>query len=90
MAEANAISVPEIKAARAENPKMRDRDLADKLGISEAQLVAADVGETVTRITADMDRIMPALGRFGDWLVLGGMVVVPVFILLRLLNYRRG
>ena len=31
-----------------------------------------------------------ALGRFGDWLVLGGMVVVPVFILLRLLNYRRG
>lgn len=36
MAEANAISVPEIKAARAENPKMRDRDLADKLGISEA------------------------------------------------------
>jgi hypothetical protein len=31
-----------------------------------------------------------ALGRFGDWLVLGAMVVVPVFILLRLLNYRRG
>ncbi|MEZ5713837.1 MAG: ChuX/HutX family heme-like substrate-binding protein [Paracoccaceae bacterium] len=70
MAEANAISVPEIKAARAENPKMRDRDLADKLGISEAQLVAADVGETVTRITADMDRIMPALGRFGEVMAL--------------------
>ncbi|GAB4357531.1 MAG: DUF6460 domain-containing protein [Oricola sp.] len=31
-----------------------------------------------------------ALGRFGDWLILGAMVVVPVFILLRLLNYRRG
>jgi hypothetical protein len=31
-----------------------------------------------------------ALGRFGDWLILGGMVVVPVFIILRLLNYRRG
>ena len=31
-----------------------------------------------------------ALGRFGDWLVLGAMVVIPVFILLRLLNYRRG
>ncbi|MCI5078230.1 DUF6460 domain-containing protein [Oricola sp.] len=30
-----------------------------------------------------------ALGRFGDWLILGGMVVVPVFILLRILNYRR-
>ncbi|MFZ2099282.1 MAG: DUF6460 domain-containing protein [Oricola sp.] len=31
-----------------------------------------------------------ALGRFGDWLILGGMVVIPVFILLRILNYRRG
>lgn len=31
-----------------------------------------------------------ALGRFGDWLILGAMVVVPVFILFRLLNYRRG
>lgn len=31
-----------------------------------------------------------ALGRFGDWLILGGMVVVPIFILLRVLNYRRG
>jgi Domain of unknown function (DUF6460) len=31
-----------------------------------------------------------ALGRFGDWLILGGMVVIPVFILMRLLNYRRG
>ena len=70
MAEANAVSVEEIKAARADNPKMRDRDLADKLGISEAQLVAADVGETVTRITADMDRIMPALTRFGEVMAL--------------------
>jgi hypothetical protein len=31
-----------------------------------------------------------ALGRFGDWLILGAMVVVPVFIIMRLLNYRRG
>ncbi|PIE13323.1 MAG: hemin-degrading factor [Rhodobacterales bacterium] len=64
------MSVSEIKTARAENPKMRDRDLADSLGISEAQLVAADVGETVTRITADMDRLMPALGRFGEVMAL--------------------
>ncbi len=70
MAEATAISVTEIKAARAENPKMRDRDLADILGISEAQLVAADVGDTVTRITADMDRVMPAIGRLGEVMAL--------------------
>ena len=31
-----------------------------------------------------------ALGRFGDWLALGAMVVIPAFVVLRLLNYRRG
>ncbi len=30
------------------------------------------------------------LGRFGDWLILGASVVVPVFVVIRLLNYRRG
>lgn len=31
-----------------------------------------------------------AIGRVGEYLVLGAAVVIPVFILLRLLNYRRG
>ncbi|MDZ7824122.1 MAG: DUF6460 domain-containing protein [Ahrensia sp.] len=31
-----------------------------------------------------------ALGRFGDWLILGASVVIPVFLILRVLNYRRG
>ncbi|MEL6435905.1 MAG: DUF6460 domain-containing protein [Pseudomonadota bacterium] len=31
-----------------------------------------------------------ALGRFGDWLVIGASVVIPAFIVLRILNYRRG
>jgi putative hemin transport protein len=31
----------EIRQARRDNPKMRERDLAAQLGISEAQLVAA-------------------------------------------------
>ena len=30
-----------------------------------------------------------ALGRVGDYLLLGAVVVVPVFILIRLLSYRR-
>ena len=30
-----------------------------------------------------------ALGRFGDWLILGATIVVPAFIIIRLLNYRR-
>ena len=31
-----------------------------------------------------------ALGQFGDYLLLGGAVVVPVFIVLRLLSYKRS
>ena len=31
-----------------------------------------------------------ALGRFGDWLILGASVVIPAFIVIRLLNYRRN
>ncbi|MEL6920790.1 MAG: DUF6460 domain-containing protein [Pseudomonadota bacterium] len=31
-----------------------------------------------------------ALGRFGDWLILGASIVIPVFVVLRLLNYRRS
>ena len=30
-----------------------------------------------------------ALGRFGDWLILGASVVIPIFILSRLLSARR-
>lgn len=30
-----------------------------------------------------------ALGRFGDYLVLGAVIVIPVFIVLRVLSYRR-
>lgn len=30
-----------------------------------------------------------ALGRFGEYLVLGAAVVIPVFIILRILNYRK-
>lgn len=31
-----------------------------------------------------------ALGRFGDYILLGAAVVIPVFILLRILSYRRA
>ncbi len=30
-----------------------------------------------------------ALGRFGDYLLLGAVIVVPVFLVLRILSYRR-
>ena len=31
-----------------------------------------------------------ALARFGDYILLGAAIVIPAFILLRILNYRRG
>lgn len=30
-----------------------------------------------------------ALGRFGDYLVLGAVIVIPVFLVIRVLSYRR-
>ena len=41
----------DIRQARADNPKMRERDLAQQLGITEADLVAAYSGLKVNRIT---------------------------------------
>ena len=31
-----------------------------------------------------------ALGRFGDYLLLGAFVVIPVFLILRILSYRNS
>ena len=64
------LSSVEIRAERAKNPKMRDRDFATQLGIPEARLLAAYVGQGVTRITADLDAVMPAVGRLGDVMAL--------------------
>lgn len=66
-----ALLPPEaIRAARAENPKTRARDLAETLGISEAQLVAADLGQGVTRITAQPDLLMPLIPSLGTVMAL--------------------
>jgi len=54
-----------IRQARAEAPKTRERDLAERLGISEAQLVAAYLGHGVTAIDANPDRLLPAVERLG-------------------------
>lgn len=59
-----------ILAALAENPKMRARDLADKLGIPEAQLVAAHLGHGAMRIDAHPDRLIPAAEKLGEVMAL--------------------
>lgn len=60
----------DIRMARADNPKARDRDLAEYLGISEAQLVAAHIGEGATRLVAHPDGIMAAACTLGEVMAL--------------------
>lgn len=64
------LSPSELRAARAENPKMRDRDLADKLGIAEAQLIAAQAGVKAVQIAAHPDRLMPEIEGLGEVMAL--------------------
>ena len=59
-----------IRAALNDTPKLRERDLAAKLGITEAQLVAARVGQGATRIAAHPDRLMPAAETLGEVMAL--------------------
>lgn len=60
----------EIRRARADNPKMRERDLALSLGISEAELVAAHCGHGVRRIAADANALISGLGAVGEVMAL--------------------
>lgn len=62
------LTLAQIRTAKAEATK-RDRDLAQSLNISEAELLAAHVGAdgdyTATRIKFHPDEVMPLLGRLG-------------------------
>ena len=70
MAEPTTLSSESIRAARRDAPKLRDRDLADTLGISEAQLVAAHIGYGTQAITAHPDNLMPVAKAFGSVMAL--------------------
>ena len=66
-----AAETPEaIRAARADRPELRARDLAGQLGISEAALVAAHVGEGATRIAPHPNTLMPAVTELGEVMAL--------------------
>lgn len=64
------MSASDIRDAITENPKMRARDLAHKLDLAEADLVAAQVGHGTTAIAAHPDKIMPALTALGEVMAL--------------------
>lgn len=60
----------EIRQARSDNLKLRDRDFANKFNIREGQLVAAYVSHDVTRVAASPDDIMPRLKDLGEVMAL--------------------
>ncbi|TJV44081.1 MAG: hemin-degrading factor [Mesorhizobium sp.] len=60
----------EIRRARMENPKTRERDLAGELGISEAELVAAHCGDGVVRIEPRVNDILTGLEAVGEVMAL--------------------
>jgi putative hemin transport protein len=67
----NSLTAADIRAAKAENPKTRDRDLAAQLGISEGELLAAQVGVNgVTRINPHPDALMPEVSKLGEVMAL--------------------
>lgn len=70
MAPHTTLSDADIRQARLDNPKMRERDLADKLGITEAQLLAAHLGQGVTRLSSGLDKLIPAVMPLGEVMAL--------------------
>lgn len=50
---------------RAENPQVRIRDAAAKLGTSEAELLATEIGETVIRLNDKFDELLQELHTLG-------------------------
>ncbi|MGH6763928.1 MAG: hemin-degrading factor [Phyllobacterium sp.] len=59
-----------VRQARIDNPKVRERDLAIQLGISEAELVAAHVGFGAIRLEPNTDTLLNGIGAVGEVLAL--------------------
>lgn len=53
------------EALKAENPHIRIRNAAEQLGVSEAELVATSIGETVTRLRPEFASILSEVETFG-------------------------
>lgn len=65
------MTTPEqIRDFRRETPKMRERDIAARLNISEAALVAAEVGLTATRIDPAPYHLLAHAEGFGEIMAL--------------------
>ncbi|MFB2595385.1 hemin-degrading factor [Paracoccus sp. p4-l81] len=63
-------SPDDLRAAVVSNPRARARDLAVRLGVTEADLCAARCGAEATRIAAHPDTLMPGLTALGEVMAL--------------------
>jgi len=70
MVLANKAGPDAIRAAARENPEMRERDLAHRLGVAEAEFVAAHCGVSAVRIEPRLDALLPALPALGEVMAL--------------------
>lgn len=64
------MDVEAVRRARRENPGTRERDLARQIGVSEAELVAADVGEGAVRLVCDVPAVLNGLAEVGEVMAL--------------------
>lgn len=55
---------------KTENPRLRIRNIAEELGVSEAELLMTDLGETVTFLTPDFSGILTDLEVLGKVMAL--------------------
>ncbi|WP_375451787.1 hemin-degrading factor [uncultured Devosia sp.] len=70
MTNATLKTPSEIRALRALHPQMRERDFARIHAISEAELVAAFIGQTVTRLEPDLPVLLNGLAACGEIMAL--------------------
>lgn len=58
------------EALKAENPHLRIRNAAEQLGVSEAELVATQIGESVTRLRPEFAAILTEVEKLGKVMAL--------------------
>lgn len=58
------------QALRAEKPRLRTRDAAQHLAVSEAELTASRLGVDAVRLRTDWAELLPALGELGQIMAL--------------------
>ncbi|SEQ36989.1 putative hemin transport protein [Devosia sp. YR412] len=70
MTETAAKTADDIRRLRAQHPEMRERDFARIHSISEAQLVAAEVGRSAIRLNPDVGVLLNGLTAVGEVMAL--------------------